>query len=109
MAAGAALGPLVGGFLVAQGGWAAVFWFRVPLAVMALALSWLIARAPKDTPMQRFDAPGAILLVVWMTALLLALAIPRGPFDSTLPLGLALLGSPPSAPSWSGRPVPPSR
>jgi MFS family permease len=92
MAAGAALGPLVGGFLVAEGGWPAVFWFRVPFAVMALALSWLIARAPKDTPAQRFDAPGAILLVVWMTALLLALAIPRASFDSTLPLGLALLG-----------------
>ena len=50
MAVGAALGPLVGGFLVAQWGWAAVFWFRVPLAVLALALSWLIASAPRDRP-----------------------------------------------------------
>jgi MFS family permease len=92
MAAGAALGPLVGGFLVAEWGWTAVFWFRVPLAMLALALSWLIAAVPSHSPTRGFDAPGAILLVVWMSALLLALAIPRGSFGAVVPLGLAVLG-----------------
>jgi MFS family permease len=92
MSAGAALGPLVGGILVAQWGWAAVFWFRVPLAVLALAVSWLIAAAPKASWVRGFDFIGAILLVAWMSTLLLALAILRGPFGPTVPCGLALLG-----------------
>jgi MFS family permease len=92
MAAGAALGPLVGGFVVAQWGWDAVFWFRVPLALLALALSWLIAAVPKNSPVRGFDAIGAGLLIAWMSALLLALAILRGRFDPNVPRGLALLG-----------------
>jgi MFS family permease len=92
MAAGAALGPLAGGFLVAQWSWAAVFWFRVPIVMLALALSWLIAAVPNRSPVRGFDAPGAILLVAWMSALLLALAIPRESFGAMAPLGLAVLG-----------------
>jgi MFS family permease len=41
-AIGSALGPVLGGLLVEQGGWSAVFWFRAPLALAALALSWLL-------------------------------------------------------------------
>ncbi len=90
-AAGAALGPLIGGVLVARWGWAAVFWFRVPLAVLALALSWRIATVPKAGSVRGFDALGAILLVAWMSALLLALALLPGPFGPAVPRGLALL------------------
>jgi MFS family permease len=92
MAAGAAIGPLAGGLLVATWGWPAVFWFRVPLALLALALSGLLALPPKDNPVRGFDAIGAVLLVAWMSALLLALAVLRGPFDPIVPRGLALAG-----------------
>src|SRR5262245_32987409 len=34
-AAGAALGPVIGGLLVARWGWAAVFWARAPLVLAA--------------------------------------------------------------------------
>ena len=37
-AVGSAAGPLVGGALVAQWGWPAVFWFRAPIALTALLL-----------------------------------------------------------------------
>jgi MFS family permease len=39
----AALGPVFGGFLVALGGWAAIFWVNVPVTAVGLALSarWL--------------------------------------------------------------------
>lgn len=92
MAAGAALGPLIGGVLVARWGWAAVFWFRAPLAVLALALSWLILATPKAGSVRGFDALGAILLIAWMSALLLALALLRGPFGPEVPGALALMG-----------------
>ena len=44
IAIGSALGPLVGGVLVERWGWSAVFWFRVPMVLAALALSARAAR-----------------------------------------------------------------
>ena len=69
---GSALGPILAGELVQQFGWRAVFWFRAPIALLAFSLTWIL---PRGTPrgQQRFDAPGAILLVVAITGLLLTL------------------------------------
>jgi MFS family permease len=92
-AAGSALGPLAGGFLVEHAGWPAVFWPRAPLVLVALALSWLIPPTPRQGSMRGFDALGAALLVTWMSALLLVFAVPSEPFGRTLPLGLALLAA----------------
>jgi MFS family permease len=92
-AAGSALGPLAGGFLVEHAGWPAVFWPRAPLVLVALALSWLIPSTPKQGSMRGFDALGAALLVTWMSALLLVFAVPAEPFGRALPLGLALLAA----------------
>ena len=55
-------------------GWASVYWFRVPLAMLALGLSWLLP-APKGGSIHGFDSVGAILLVVWMGTMLLAFAM----------------------------------
>ena len=90
-AAGSALGPLIGGFLVERAGWPAVFWSRVPLVLAALALSWLIPTTPKQGSVRGFDAVGAALLVTWISALLLVFAVAPEPFGPALPLGLALL------------------
>jgi MFS family permease len=91
IAVGGALGPIVGGLLLARWGWAAVFWFRLPIALLALALSHLIASTPKGGSMRGFDAAGAILLVLFMSALLLAFAYWPGPLPRALPLGLLAL------------------
>lgn len=91
MAAGAALGPLLGGLLVERAGWPAVFWSRAPLAVAALALSGFIPAAPRPGPVRSFDAVGAVLLVTWLSALLLVFAVAALPFGPALPLGLMLL------------------
>jgi EmrB/QacA subfamily drug resistance transporter len=69
----AALGPLVGGLLVAQWGWSAVYYFRVPLAVLSAGLMLLLLRHPTTVkPGQRFDVPGAIALTVALAGLLFA-------------------------------------
>ncbi|QQS12404.1 MAG: MFS transporter [Rhodospirillales bacterium] len=90
MAAGAAIGPSLGGFLVQPFGWPAVYWFRVPIALGALLLSFLLP-APSPSAVQRpFDGIGAALLATAMSALLLALATLRmSAGDLTLPAALA--------------------
>ena len=90
-AVGGALGPVIGGLLIERWGWAAVFAFRVPLALVALAFSWLIPAAPRRGSVAGFDAGGAVLLVVWMSALLFGVAVLAGPFGLLVPLGLLLL------------------
>ncbi len=90
-AAGAALGPLIGGFLVERWDWNAVFWFRAPLVLAALALSGALPAVPRPGSARGFDALGALLLVTWMSALLLAFSVSAERFGLALPLGLALL------------------
>src|SRR5262245_1672530 len=81
-ATGSALGPLVGGFVVDAWGWPGVFWFRTPLVLAALALSALIPAGTQLGQSRSFDAIGAILLVVWLSALLLAFSLPGPSFGT---------------------------
>jgi MFS family permease len=69
---GSVLGTILAGALVQQFGWRSVFWFRAPIALLAFSLTWSL---PRGTPsgQQRFDGPGAALLVLAITALLLTL------------------------------------
>ena len=85
MSLAAAIGPLLGGLVVELWGWPAVYWMRVPIAVVTLALSGLL---PSPRPESRpFDAPGALLLAACMSTALLALV-----FNAALLLpALALL------------------
>ena len=73
-----AAGPLLGGALVEGWGWSGVYWFRAPVALLALALSWILP-APKADSRRRFDWLGAGLLAFWMSTLLLALALAQMP------------------------------
>lgn len=91
MAVGGALGPIVGGMLVARWGWSAVFWFRVPVAIAALILSPLIPAGATARSMRDFDGIGALLLVAWFSAFLLALACLPGPFAASVPYALLLV------------------
>ena len=69
---GGAIGPVIAGQLVEVWGWSAVFWFRAPIALAAFLLTWTLPASPRHGS-ARFDAPGAALLVVWISAMLLAL------------------------------------
>jgi EmrB/QacA subfamily drug resistance transporter len=70
-----ALGPTVGGVIVDQFGWRAVFFLGVPFALLGLVLGLVFLPGPaRDGPGRRFDGPGFALLVTALLALLTGLA-----------------------------------
>ena len=85
-AATLAIGPTVGGLLVASFDWRAVFWINVPVAVatFVMALAWIAkdtetvrGRSVRDL-LRQVDAPGVAAFGGAMTALLVfLLALPR--------------------------------
>lgn len=72
LAAGAVLGPIVGGVLVEHFGWSAVFWFRAPIALIALLLLRLVPRAQAPAS-GGYDLAGAALLALSVITFLMAL------------------------------------
>ncbi len=90
-AVGTALGPSLGGILIAGPGWQAIFLVNVPLGILAfvLAVRALPAdRARPKTERPSFDTRGTLLLALTLAAYALAMTIGRGRFG---PLNAALL------------------
>lgn len=71
-----ALSPAAGGMLIEAFGWRAVYAVRVPIALAALALLARVPEAQRHPHAQSFDGAGAALLMFWLTAFVLALALP---------------------------------
>ena len=92
-AVGLIAGPIIGGAVLDMLGWRAVFFTRVPLALAAMALTWVIVREQKD-PVSRFhfDFGGAISLFGCLTTALLFLNL-AGRWRLFSPPSLALLAS----------------
>jgi MFS family permease len=67
--------PAIGGLLLAALGWPGVYWFRVPIALLALALVPLLPDRPAAPPSAgrppAFDWAGAIGLTVVLAAIVL--------------------------------------
>lgn len=92
-AAGTALGPSLGGILIAGFGWRGVFFVNVPPGIVALVLAyrWLPVDPRRTTAVPtRFDVPGTLLLALTLAAWALAMTIGHGRFG---PVNLALLGA----------------
>lgn len=92
-AIGTALGPSLGGVLIAGLGWRAIFLVNVPLGILALLLAHRYL--PVDRPgakadRPRFDTIGTLLLALTLAAYALAMTIGRGSFG---PLNMALLSA----------------
>lgn len=92
-ALGGALGPLIGGLLLELFHWSSVFWWRLPIATTALALSWLIPPRPGHGTPRGLDPVGSVLLVGAMCALCLSLAIWTGRTSSVPSLLLVAVGA----------------
>lgn len=69
---GAAIGPIVGGWLLARYWWGSIFLLNVPVAAVALVAGALRVPTSRDPSGHRFDVPGAVLTVVGLGALLFA-------------------------------------
>jgi EmrB/QacA subfamily drug resistance transporter len=66
------IGPVVGGFLTEHLGWRSIFFFNLPILLLAMAL---VMRLPaRTTPFEhfRFDFPGLLLLAIFVSSLLIA-------------------------------------
>ncbi|WP_432933495.1 MFS transporter [Microbispora sp. CA-135349] len=78
-ALGLALGPALGGVLVATAGWRWVFWINVPVGCAAvIAGRYLLPRTRQRGRGGRFDWPGLVLLAASTSALLLAASVLSG-------------------------------
>jgi len=90
-AIGTALGPSLGGVLIAEFGWRAIFFINLPLGALTLLLARRYLRADQDKPeMERagFDTIGTLLLALTLAAYALAMTTGRGSFGL---LNMALL------------------
>ena len=82
-AVGTALGPSLGGALIASAGWPAIFLVNVPLGIVAFALAQ--RHLPSDrgaatTGRSRFDYVGTALLALALAGYALAMTLGRGRF-----------------------------
>jgi MFS family permease len=78
-AIGLALGPTLGGVLVAGPGWQWVFWVNVPIGLIAIAAGrYLLPRTRQRTAVRRMDGAGIALLGASSTALLFGLSALSG-------------------------------
>jgi len=92
-AIGTALGPSLGGLLIAASGWRAIFLLNVPLGLAAffLARHGLPAdRNQAPTAKTSFDGMGTVLLALALSAYALAMTIGRGDFSSCTAVLLAV-------------------
>ena len=82
-AVGTALGPSLGGVLIAGFGWQAIFLVNVPLGVLALLLARRYLpddRRASKADQAGFDHVGTLLLALTLAAYALAMTIGRGRF-----------------------------
>ncbi|MDB5578062.1 MAG: transporter [Bradyrhizobium sp.] len=90
-AVGTALGPSLGGVLIAVFGWPAIFFVNIPLGILALLLAYRFL--PADGPRADrtgFDHVGTLLLALTLAAYAIAVTTGRGSFGV---LNVALLSA----------------
>jgi MFS family permease len=75
-----ALGPVLGGAMLARFDWSCVFWVRAPLAAAALLLALgLPAAPPSSAKLREFDLLGAVLLTAGLGGVVVAAGTLRQP------------------------------
>jgi EmrB/QacA subfamily drug resistance transporter len=89
----AAAGPVLGGWLVDQVSWRAIFLLNVPLAIAAAGLAIFFARESRDDNAKPLDWKGAVAVAIGLAAITWGLsAIPAAGFQNKAVLGALGLG-----------------
>ena len=90
----AAVGPLVGGWLVAAAGWRWVFLLNVPLAVIVVLVAVRHVPETFDSDARgRFDVDGAVLAALALAGVTYALTeAPAGRMSLAVPVAIGLAG-----------------
>ncbi len=73
-AASISLGPMVGGYLVDNFSWHAIFDINIPVGIIGILAVWIIQKEYKARQVTKFDLFGFITMSVALTTLLLALS-----------------------------------
>src|SRR6204780_2711818 len=68
-----ALGPIVGGVLVASVGWRGIFWVNIPVGIVVLLLTALFVPESRAPRARRLDPLGQGLVIVTLAALTYAI------------------------------------
>jgi len=92
-AAGVALGPIVGGLLLAHFRWGSVFLINVPVAVLALALAVRLVPDSRDPHAGRPDVVGSLLSILGLGLLLWGIIeAPKRGWSAEVTLGAGVAG-----------------
>jgi EmrB/QacA subfamily drug resistance transporter len=84
-----ALGPVIGGALVASVGWRGIFWVNVPVGIAAIVLTALVVPESRAGSARRLDPVGQALIIVMLASLTYAIIEgPRWGWHSETILGL---------------------
>lgn len=74
----AIVGPLLGSVLASTLGWRMIFWFNLPVGLLALLLLWVTPVVGKGGGRVRVDILAQLLLVILASSLLLLMSQPKG-------------------------------
>ena len=74
----AAIGPVLGGWLIDVAGWRAIFLINLPLAAGAIILAWIYVTDTSDQDRPALDIPGGILATAALGALTWGLTLGTG-------------------------------
>jgi MFS transporter, DHA2 family, multidrug resistance protein len=98
---GVGLGPLIGGLLIENFEWFAVFLVNVPIALIALLLGFFLVPESRDPSGAKLDLPGAVLSIAAVSALVYGIIeapaagwtdpLILGTFAAAIVLGLAFV------------------
>lgn len=90
---GAALGPIIGGVLLAHFWWGSVFLINVPVVIAAFVATLLLAPAGEADSRHPWDFPSSVLALLTLSGLVLAIksliAVPPAWLTGALALGVA--------------------
>jgi EmrB/QacA subfamily drug resistance transporter len=64
-----ALGPVIGGLLVTDVSWRAIFWINIPIGIAAIALTQLFVPESRAGTARRFDPWGQLLVIALLATL----------------------------------------